>query len=106
MINSSINYLRKYHKFKWDYDLEEAEEIPYDQQLAYDTNIVMNCIQELPAGYRVVLNMYAIEGYSHKEIAAQLKIQESTSRSQYLKAKNALLKILNNKGIYYEKKGS
>lgn len=106
MINCSINYLRKYHKVKWDYSMDEAEEMSYEQPLGYDTAVVMNCIQELPAGYRIVLNMFAIEGYSHKEIAKELNIQEATSRSQYAKAKNALIKLLSKKGIYYEQQGA
>lgn len=51
---------------------------------------IMKLIQELPNGYRVVFNLYAIEGYSHKEIAEMLDIGESTSRSQLLKARRML----------------
>ena len=47
--------------------------------------------QRLPSGYRLVFNLYAIEGYSHAEIGKQLNISESTSRSQYTRAR-ALLK--------------
>jgi RNA polymerase sigma-70 factor (ECF subfamily) len=50
-------------------------------------------------GYRTVLNLYAIEGYSHKEIAAILDIEESTSRSQYTRAKAMLEDILVRKNI-------
>jgi RNA polymerase sigma-70 factor (ECF subfamily) len=48
---------------------------------------LMNLIQRMPDGYRIVFNMFAIEGYSHQEIAAQLGITESTSKSQYLRAR-------------------
>jgi RNA polymerase sigma-70 factor (ECF subfamily) len=41
----------------------------------------------MPAGYRVIFNMFAIEGYAHQEIATQLGISESTSKSQYLRAR-------------------
>jgi RNA polymerase sigma-70 factor (ECF subfamily) len=47
-------------------------------------------IESLPDGYRIVFNLYAIEGYSHKEIATMLDIQESTSRTQLLKARRVL----------------
>jgi RNA polymerase sigma-70 factor (ECF subfamily) len=66
--------------------------------------------QLLPLGYRTVLNLYAIEGYSHKEIAKMLEIEESTSRSQYTRAKamleDVLVKKKNNtktksKGIFW-----
>jgi RNA polymerase sigma-70 factor (ECF subfamily) len=104
MINSAINYLRKHHKVAWDNDLEEVtDELKYsDTQLhSYDSQVVMDCIQELPIGYRMVLNLYAVEGYSHKEIAEQLNIKEATSRSQYAKAKTYLQKLLGQKGIVY-----
>ncbi|MEM9259620.1 MAG: RNA polymerase sigma factor [Bacteroidota bacterium] len=47
-------------------------------------------VQALPEGYRVVFNLYAIEGYSHKEIGEMLGIQEASSRSQLLKARKVL----------------
>jgi RNA polymerase sigma factor (sigma-70 family) len=51
---------------------------------------LLGLVQSLPNGYRVVFNMYAIEGFSHKEIAETLGIKESTSRSQLVKARNML----------------
>jgi RNA polymerase sigma-70 factor (ECF subfamily) len=51
---------------------------------------IFEMIRTLPNGYRVVFNLFAIEGYSHKEIAEMLNITESTSRTQFLKARNAL----------------
>jgi RNA polymerase sigma-70 factor (ECF subfamily) len=47
-------------------------------------------VEALPVGYRTVFNMYAIEGYSHKEIAEMLGIDEGTSRSQFAKARKVL----------------
>ena len=60
---------------------------------------VIECIRILPIGYRTVLNLYAIEGYSHREIAGMLDIEESTSRSQYTRAKAMLEDILIRKKI-------
>ncbi len=51
---------------------------------------LLKVIEELPNGYRVVFNLYVIEGFSHREIAKQLEIQESTSRSQLVKARKML----------------
>ncbi|WP_101688859.1 RNA polymerase sigma factor [Dysgonomonas massiliensis] len=51
---------------------------------------LLNMIQELPKGYAAVFNLYAIEDYSHKEIAELLNINESTSRSQYVRARQIL----------------
>jgi len=55
---------------------------------------LLNSIQKLPAGYRTVFNMYIIEGYSHKEIAQELSISVSTSKSQLFKARNYLQELL------------
>jgi RNA polymerase sigma-70 factor (ECF subfamily) len=59
----------------------------------------------LPIGYRTVLNLYAIEGYTHREIGAMLDIEESTSRSQYTRAKAMLEDILVRKKIIQKPKG-
>lgn len=55
---------------------------------------LLKLIASLPEGYRVVFNLYAIEGFSHKEVAALLGIQESTSRSQLVKARKMLQEML------------
>ncbi|HYO21846.1 MAG TPA: sigma-70 region 4 domain-containing protein, partial [Flavisolibacter sp.] len=65
---------------------------------------VVECIRMLPLGYRTVLNLYAIEGFSHKEIAGILDVEESTSRSQYTRAKAMLEDILVKKNIIYKPK--
>ena len=65
---------------------------------------VIECIRMLPIGYRTVLNLYAIEGYSHKEISLMLDIEESTSRSQYTRSKAMLEEILVRKNILYKPK--
>jgi RNA polymerase sigma-70 factor (ECF subfamily) len=51
-------------------------------------------IQQLPTGYRIVFNLYAVDGYSHKEIGAQLGISENTSKSQQNHPKNYLQRML------------
>lgn len=102
MINNAINYINKYHKINWDFNLDPVDDhvsFSETQLHSYDTKIVMDCIQRLPLGYRMVLNLYAIEGYSHKEVAEQLNIKEATSRSQYAKAKVLLEKVLLKYGI-------
>ena len=60
---------------------------------------IVECIRLLPLGYRTVLNLYAIEGYSHREIGQMLDIEESTSRSQYTRAKAMLEDVLIKKKI-------
>ncbi len=51
---------------------------------------LLKLIRELPKGYRIIFNLYAIEGYKHKEIAAMLDIDIATSKSQYSRAKKVL----------------
>lgn len=102
MINAAINYLKKWNKINWkeDLDVVKDKECNAEMQLHYyDSNVIMECIQQLPHGYRLVINLYAIEGFLHKEIAAQLGVKEVTSRSQYVKAKRCLAKLLAKKGI-------
>lgn len=108
-INVALNFIKKNEKVKWESDIEsiyENKSFSVEQLHHIDLNTLMNCIQELPAGYRLVLNMFAIEGYSHKEIAFELNIKESTSRSQFTRAKLLLEKKLIKLGfemLKYEK---
>jgi RNA polymerase sigma-70 factor (ECF subfamily) len=55
---------------------------------------IMKMVQELPDGYRVVFNLYVVEGFTHKEIGEQLKISENTSKSQLSRAKKMLRGVL------------
>lgn len=67
---------------------------------------MMAMIQDLPFGYRTVFNMYVIDGFSHKEIAAELNISISTSKSQLMKARNLLQKkIMINQRVYSQEHG-
>ena len=63
-----------------------------------DAEQIYDFIRELPPGYRTVFNLYAIEGYTHREIAAQLQISENTSKSQLSKARAQLQNWLTNHG--------
>lgn len=97
MVNTALNHLKATQRLRMESDISEAEnneQLSVSQFHEIDSNILMQQIQQLPTGYRVVLNMFAIEGYSHKEIAAQLGINESTSRSQFARAKDMLKKKL------------
>jgi RNA polymerase sigma factor (sigma-70 family) len=103
MINSAIdNYQSNLkHAFHEEVDTiaqstDLAEHLGEDDDLPDELNIqhqkLMEMIQELPDGYRVVFNLYAIENLNHKEIAALLGISENTSKTQLLKARKALRK--------------
>jgi RNA polymerase sigma factor (sigma-70 family) len=102
VVHTCINVLKKNKKFSDSVDISYAngvgireENIPSVMQAKQ----VVECIRLLPVGYRTVLNLYAIEGYSHKEIGDMLDIEESTSRSQYTRAKVMLEEILVKKNI-------
>ena len=90
VVNTCLDQLRKDAKFIGDIQAEEVEyklenqSFIAEQLMAED---LMKLVQQMPDGYRVVFNMFAIEGYSHQEIAIQLGISESTSKSQYLRAR-------------------
>ena len=102
IVHTCINVLKKNKKFNESVDLIHATAL----QVREDTipsiiqaKQVVECIRLLPMGYRTVLNLYAIEGFAHKEIAEMLDIEESTSRSQYTRAKAMLEEILVKKNI-------
>lgn len=72
--------------------LEPQQEADYSAVEKISADELMELIAQLPPGFRTVFNMFAIEGYSHREIAETLNINESTSRSQYTRAKRLLQK--------------
>jgi RNA polymerase sigma-70 factor (ECF subfamily) len=82
--------LRKKDALKMSEELEaargmKAETVSQIQSIGYKD--LMKIITQLPPGFRTVFNMYAIEGYSHKEIGEELGISETTSRTQLSRAR-------------------
>lgn len=101
MCNYCINELRRpLNKIKWaDVDeLEYQAEAVAEPDDLISVDALMTLIQLLPAGYRLVLNMYAIEEKSHAEIAELLGISEVSSRTQLFKARRMLKKLMEEKG--------
>ena len=96
VVNEALTYLRRNRSMYIETELEAADREPDYQHISdhLEAEDLMNMIQELPAGYRIVFNLYAIDGYSHKEIADQLNISENTSKSQLSRARVFLQKIL------------
>lgn len=93
-INTALEYLRqnannKMHVAIDDLDLQIADDnVSVLQKISADD--LMSCVCSLPIGYRTVFNLYALEGYSHAEIADMLEISENTSRSQFMRARKLL----------------
>ena len=107
IVHTCINILKKNKKFSDTVDIIHANSIHIKEDMVpsiMQAKQVVECIRMLPLGYRTVLNLYAIEGYSHKEIAGMLEIEESTSRSQYTRAKAMLEDILIKKNIVQKPK--
>lgn len=96
-VNTVLAYLRKNDVLQDSGPVDGVLQIGNDEASAIDKMAeaeLLRCIGELPDGYRTVLNLFAIEGYSHKKIAEILHISEGTSRSQYLRAKQYLKNML------------
>jgi RNA polymerase sigma factor (sigma-70 family) len=97
MINMSLSNLRKTKKLKMNVELDSVEFMLTSTSKTsenLDTKELMKIIQQLPPGFRTVFNLYAIEGYTHKEIGEMLHISEGTSKSQYARAKQHLQKVI------------
>jgi RNA polymerase sigma factor (sigma-70 family) len=98
MLNSAIrNYRENFNEFKKKELKESFERKLLDFNLAiagFSNEDIIRIIQCLPDGFRTIFNLYAIDGYKHKDIAKKLGISVSTSKSQYTRAKKILLRIL------------
>jgi RNA polymerase sigma-70 factor (ECF subfamily) len=96
VVNEALTFLRKNRFMYLETELEHAELEPANDRLGnhLEAEDLLNMIRELPTGYRIVFNLYAIDGYSHKEIAEQLGISENTSKSQLSRARVYLQKKL------------
>jgi len=105
VVNKAINQVRS-RKVKW-VEIDEWQEsmdgvgIPSEEITTWDDDDntleverVRNAVLKLPDGYRVVLSLYLFEGYDHEEIGEVLGISESTSRTQYMRAKRKLVEIM------------
>lgn len=102
IVHTCINILKKNKKFADSVDIIHAKTLHIREDMIpsiMQAKQVVECIRLLPLGYRTVLNLYAIEGFSHREIGNLLDIEESTSRSQYTRAKAMLEDILVKRNI-------
>ncbi|MFT3705802.1 MAG: RNA polymerase sigma factor [Agriterribacter sp.] len=99
VINKSINQLKKK---KIDFvEIEDPERYAPHQddtidedEIQLQVDRVVDAMRQLPDGYRTVLSLYLLEGYDHEEIAGIMGVAESTARTQYIRGKQKLLKIL------------
>ena len=99
MVNTALDQLRKNKAFRNTVDLEiNAPELATDDHIieSLSAKDLLKLMNTMPKGFRTVFNLYAIEGFAHKEIGEQLGISESTSKSQYSRAKVHLQKLIEN----------
>ncbi|MGD1844346.1 MAG: RNA polymerase sigma factor [Salibacteraceae bacterium] len=99
VINHCINELKRrklelelvedLHRFETPSETSESSEGKWT------VDMIRQAVMQLPNGYRVVFSLYALEGYDHQEIAQILNVTESTSKSQYLRAKRKLKELIN-----------
>jgi len=96
-INTSIEYLRKQVNL-YAIENDEGKTLDVQDESVFDgleVSDIMQMVQSLSPGYRTVFNLYAIEGYSHKEIAEMMQISEGTSKSQLARARQILIAKVN-----------
>lgn len=109
MVHSSIEYYRKHHKMMQLVDIDTPGAEPAINAVAassLEAKDLLAIIQSLSPGYRMVFNLYAIEGYSHKEISEMLNITEGASKSQLSRARTILKElIIKTEGVKYENFG-
>jgi len=100
MVNTAITFYHKNLKHRYHADIGEVQEVDFKYSNFSESDFtqeeLLNVIKKIPQGYKTVFNMYAIEGYKHKEIAEILGIDVNTSKSQYHRAKKAIQERLKN----------
>lgn len=97
-VNNAINYIKSKRKF----DFDNVDDVMHENLNVNNSVIeelsaeeILKLVKRLPVGYRTVFNLYVVEGYKHAEIAKMLNINEVTCRTQLKKAREALIKMIN-----------
>ena len=99
-VNMALSYLRKSDVLRFSEPVDGVKSpvsLPFLELDTFSTHDLLTYIAAMPPGFRAVFNLFAVEGYSHDEIAQILRISEGTSRSQYLRAREWLQKKLKHK---------
>jgi RNA polymerase sigma factor (sigma-70 family) len=106
IVNEALSYIRKHKSMYLQVEIEKAALEPDYSTLSQQLEVedLQKLIDQLPQGYRTVFNLYAIEGFSHKEIAEKLDISENTSKSQLSRARKQLQQLLVETEQFYNEK--
>jgi len=99
VINNCINHLKKrrvtlVHQEDMAMFDQPEEQTNNEEDIKFEVQKIYKAMQQLPEGYRVIFSLYLIEGFDHMEISEILKISESTSKSQFMRAKGKIREIL------------
>ena len=101
-VNTAITHYHKNLKYRYHVEIEEYVSVETGvtsfEEDFFTSDELYKVLNELPAGYKMVFNLYAVEGYKHKEIAEILGIDTNTSKSQYSRAKAVLRQKLEKLG--------
>ncbi|MSQ79872.1 MAG: sigma-70 family RNA polymerase sigma factor [Flavobacteriaceae bacterium] len=104
MVTTALNHYRKKKNERMEVDMEEAVEVEKAEFDNYDNRFelkeLMAMVQTLPAQYKAVFNLYAVDGYNHREIAEMLGISESSSKSNLSRARGILQRMITEKHNY------
>ncbi len=98
-VNASLDLVRKRKNEYWVDEMvvtEDSEEMELNDESGVTIELVKNCINQLKEKYRIILVLYMIEDYNHREISEILKLKESTVRNQYRRGKNQLIEMIQN----------
>lgn len=112
LVNTAISYYRSSYKHDFHKDFDSISELQIENYEIdsdeFTREELLESIDELPQGFKMIFNLYAIEGYKHREIAVMLDISIGTSKSQYARAKvylqNVLNKLRTERKIYFDEK--
>jgi RNA polymerase sigma factor (sigma-70 family) len=100
MVTTALNYLKKNSRYRNDFVFTDdtLHAVSHDNpEVRLHAKELAELIRQLPTGYQAIFNLYAVEGYSHLEIAAMLGIHEGTSRSQYARSRALLISWIEKK---------
>lgn len=103
VVNKCINSINKrkveliFPESLGDMDGKDEDEVDYED-IRMDVMKIQKAVEQLPDGYRIIFSLYALEGYDHTEISQIMNISESTSKTQYLRAKQKIKELLKSNG--------
>ncbi|WP_161889942.1 RNA polymerase sigma factor [Pontibacter russatus] len=105
MVNTALKHLRSKQLLTVSHEADEVSNLASDSfsLTGYSLDELLSMVQSLAPRYRMVFNLYAIEGYNHKEIGEMLDISEGTSKSQYSRARAILQSMISRQENNYNK---